>query len=269
MSRLVAPPRAATRRWAARTALGVAASTALLTGAPALAAAAPAPPPPAPSVVEQGAQLLQTVDSAVTAASADPTLTLVICLVTEAQRQLTQLATGRFTMFGAMDGFASCFVAFGSGGDPSAKVPGPYVGDTITKLPPGLSAATKFVAPAAGTFTSGFGGRWGATHYGIDIANRIGTPIVSVAPGTVISAGPASGFGLWVRVKHDDGTITVYGHNDSNVVTVGQRVKTNQPIAYIGNRGDSLGPHVHFEVTLPTGTRVDPAIWLHERGIEV
>lgn len=90
-----------------------------------------------------------------------------------------------------------------------------------------------------------------------------------MAPGTVISAGPASGFGLWVRVRHDDGTITVYGHNDSNAVTVGQRVRTNQVIAYIGNRGDSTGPHVHFEVTLPNGTRVDPAAWLRQRGVTV
>lgn len=109
-------------------------------------------------------------------------------------------------------------------------IPGPDVGDQITQLPPGQTTTAKFVAPAAGTFTSGFGTRWGARHYGI------GTPIVSVAPGTVISAGPASGFGLWVRVRHDDGTITVYGHNDSNAVTVGRRVRTNQVIAYLGNR---------------------------------
>src|SRR5690606_3422055 len=61
----------------------------------------------------------------------------------------------------------------------------------------------KFVAPTHGTLTSGFGPRWGTMHRGIDIANALGTPIVSVADGTVIEAGPASGFGLWVRIRHD------------------------------------------------------------------
>ena len=70
----------------------------------------------------------------------------------------------------------------------------------------------KCVRPAQGSFTSGFGARWGTSHNGVDIANAIGTPIVSVMDGTVVEAGPASGFGLWVRVQHEDGTITVYGH---------------------------------------------------------
>ncbi len=260
-------------RWTVRTALGlavstVAVSTAVLAAAPGIAAAAPLPPL-APSPMEQGTQLLQTINGAVAEASTDPTITLVTCLLTEAQTQIVRFATGSFNLVGAVDGFASCFTAFAAGGAPDAIIPSPDVGDHTTQLPPGQTTTAKFVAPAAGTFTSGFGTRWGATHYGIDIANSIGTPIVSVAPGTVISAGPASGFGLWVRVRHDDGTITVYGHNDSNAVTVGQRVRTNQVIAYIGNRGDSTGPHVHFEVTLPNGTRVDPAAWLRQRGVTV
>src|SRR5690606_37223649 len=74
------------------------------------------------------------------------------------------------------------------------------------------AAAPGVVQPAEGTFTSGYGARWGTTHYGVDIANSIGTPIKSLMSGTVISSGPASGFGLWVRVQHDDGTISVYGH---------------------------------------------------------
>jgi murein DD-endopeptidase MepM/ murein hydrolase activator NlpD len=213
--------------------------------------------------MEQGTQLMQTINAAVDEATADPTITLVSCLLTEARTQIGHLSAGTFHLAGAVDGFASCITAFAAGGAPDTVIPGPDVGDQITQLPPGQTTTAKFVAPAAGTFTSGFGTRWGARHYGI------GTPIVSVAPGTVISAGPASGFGLWVRVRHDDGTITVYGHNDSNAVTVGRRVRTNQVIAYIGNRGDSTGPHVHFEVTVPNGTRVDPAAWLRQRGVTV
>src|SRR5262249_20168399 len=82
-----------------------------------------------------------------------------------------------------------------------------------------------FVKPAQGVFTSGFGGRWGAFHYGIDIANVMDTPIVAAADGVVIDAGPASGFGLWVRVRLADGTINVYGHMDTFSVHVGQHVQ--------------------------------------------
>lgn len=125
-----------------------------------------------------------------------------------------------------------------------------------------------FVKPAEGTFTSGFGARWGTSHKGIDIANSIGTPIRSVAAGKIIEAGPASGFGLWIRVQHNDGTITVYGHINTIEVSVGQQVGAGDQIATMGNRGQSTGPHLHFEV-IKDGTKINPLPWLNERGIEV
>ncbi|WP_190822510.1 M23 family metallopeptidase [Saccharopolyspora pogona] len=128
--------------------------------------------------------------------------------------------------------------------------------------------ARGFVKPAEGTFTSGFGSRWGTSHRGIDIANKIGTPIRSVAAGKVIDAGPASGFGLWIRVQHDDGTITVYGHINTVGVSVGERVDAGEQIATMGNRGESTGPHLHFEV-IKNGIKINPLPWLNERGIEV
>ncbi|WP_460864923.1 M23 family metallopeptidase [Rhodococcus aerolatus] len=153
-----------------------------------------------------------------------------------------------------------------SGGGSSPVVnPAPVTPDPTPF--PSTSATT--VAPAQGTFTSGFGSRWGSFHYGIDIANAIGTPIRAAQAGTVINAGPADGFGLWVRIRHDDGTITVYGHNDRNLVSVGQRVTVGQQIATIGNRGDSTGPHLHFEVINPAGIKVDPQPWLAARGVYV
>lgn len=127
----------------------------------------------------------------------------------------------------------------------------------------------KFVRPAAGDFTSGYGGRWGTMHLGIDIAGPIGTPILSAADGVVIEAGPASGFGLWVRVEHSDGTITVYGHLDTFSVREGQQVKAGQQIARMGNRGFSTGPHLHFEVWNPGGQKVNPLTWLNARGVTV
>ncbi|MGH3520552.1 MAG: M23 family metallopeptidase [Haloechinothrix sp.] len=131
------------------------------------------------------------------------------------------------------------------------------------------AAAKKFVKPAEGRFTSGFGARWGTSHNGIDIANSIGTPIVSVAKGKVIEAGPASGFGLWVRVEHEDGTVTVYGHMNEILVSPGQQVKAGEKIATIGNRGQSTGPHLHFEVWQGGSNKVDPLSWLRSRGVSL
>ncbi|MBL1076788.1 M23 family metallopeptidase [Nocardia sp. 2] len=126
-----------------------------------------------------------------------------------------------------------------------------------------------FVKFAQGVFTSGYGARWGVTHYGVDVAAPIGTPIEAVEDGVVIDAGPASGFGMWVRLLHDDGTITVYGHVDTTSVTVGRRVLAGDQIATVGNRGFSTGPHCHFEVWLNGTDRVDPLPWLASRGISL
>lgn len=127
----------------------------------------------------------------------------------------------------------------------------------------------KVVRPAEGRFTSGFGGRWGTTHYGIDFANSQGTPIVSAADGEVIEAGPASGFGQWVRVQHDDGTITVYGHVNTITAEEGDSVRAGDQIATMGSRGFSTGTHLHFEVWNPSGKKINPAPWLEQHGIPV
>jgi murein DD-endopeptidase MepM/ murein hydrolase activator NlpD len=124
-----------------------------------------------------------------------------------------------------------------------------------------------FVMPTHGIFTSGFGYRWGVLHGGIDIANSIGTPILAVSDGVVIDAGPAAGFGMWVKVRHADGTVTVYGHVNTITCSVGQRVMAGDQIATMGNRGNSTGPHLHFEVQLNGTDRVDPVPWLANRGL--
>jgi murein DD-endopeptidase MepM/ murein hydrolase activator NlpD len=124
-----------------------------------------------------------------------------------------------------------------------------------------------FVMPTKGVFTSGFGYRWGALHGGIDIANSIGTPIVAAADGVVTDAGPTAGFGAWVKIRHADGTVTLYGHVNTWNVQVGQRVWAGDQIATIGNRGNSTGPHCHFEVLLNGTNRIDPVPWLAQRGL--
>lgn len=126
-----------------------------------------------------------------------------------------------------------------------------------------------FAKFANGAFTSGFGARWGVQHLGVDVAAPIGTPIYAVADGLVIDAGPAAGFGMWVRLQHDDGTVTVYGHVDTTTVSVGEYVLAGDQIATVGNRGFSTGPHVHFEVWLNGSDKIDPLPWLATRGISL
>jgi murein DD-endopeptidase MepM/ murein hydrolase activator NlpD len=132
---------------------------------------------------------------------------------------------------------------------------------------PVLPPPPKYFMPTQAVLTSLFGERWGAMHYGIDLAAPIGTPIVAVTDGVVIEAGPASGFGQWVRVQQEDGTIGVFGHVSQFFVTPGQHVKAGEVIAAVGNEGQSTGPHLHYEVHLADGTKIDPLPWLLAHGI--
>ncbi|WP_456604813.1 M23 family metallopeptidase [Blastococcus sp. SYSU DS0617] len=134
------------------------------------------------------------------------------------------------------------------------------------------AARPKAVAPVHGArLTSGFGARWGTVHAGIDLAAPMRTPEYAVMDGVVLEAGPASGYGLVVYIQHDNGDVTVYGHMDEILVEPGQLVRAGDTIALLGNRGQSTGPHLHFEVHLGglNGTKVDPLPWLRERGVHV
>jgi len=134
--------------------------------------------------------------------------------------------------------------------------------------PPPAHASASWVVPTRGTCSSGFGQRDGDFHRGQDIAAPIGTPIVAASGGTVLNAGPASGYGLWVRIQHPDGIVTTYGHNNRNLVHPGDAVQPGQPIAEVGNRGESTGPHLHFQIEVhdqPT----DPVAFYHLRGSDL
>ena len=87
-----------------------------------------------------------------------------------------------------------------------------------------------YVQPAYGRVSSCFGARWGVTHFGVDIANSIGTPIYAATSGVVKRAGAATGFGLAVYILGDDGAVTVYGHVNRYFVDAGERV--------VGRRAD-------------------------------
>ncbi|MGH3932748.1 MAG: M23 family metallopeptidase [Pseudonocardiaceae bacterium] len=138
--------------------------------------------------------------------------------------------------------------------------------DAVSRL---RVATGDVVMPAAGRLTSGFGARWGTTHYGIDIANAIGTPIYATTDGVVVESGPISGFGMWVRLQHADGTMSIYGHINKSLVSEGQRVAAGEQIATMGNRGQSTGPHLHFEVWLNGAQKVNPLSWLRSNGVDI
>jgi murein DD-endopeptidase MepM/ murein hydrolase activator NlpD len=134
------------------------------------------------------------------------------------------------------------------------------------------AARPKAVLPVNGArLSSGFGYRWGTLHAGIDFAAPLGTPEYAAMDGVVVRAGAASGFGLAVYIQHANGDVTVYGHMQEILVAEGQTVKAGDTIALLGNRGQSTGPHLHFEVHVGgmDGERIDPLPWLRERGVQV
>lgn len=126
----------------------------------------------------------------------------------------------------------------------------------------------KVAIPAIGSFTSSFAMRWGSFHSGIDIANAVGTPILAATDGVVVDSGPAQGYGNWIRIKADDGTMTTYGHMETLDVNEGDRVMAGQKIAGMGSRGFSTGSHLHFEVEV-NGEKTDPLLWLAKNGLQL
>jgi murein DD-endopeptidase MepM/ murein hydrolase activator NlpD len=110
--------------------------------------------------------------------------------------------------------------------------------------------------------TSGFGYRWGLLHAGEDFAVSIGTSLAAMSTGTVIYAGPESGYGILVEVRYWDGTISYYGHMSHVLVNVGQGVEPGHIVGLSGNTGHSTGPHLHLEIHPHGGQAVDPMPWL-------
>ncbi|SOC21805.1 peptidoglycan hydrolase CwlO-like protein [Ureibacillus xyleni] len=122
---------------------------------------------------------------------------------------------------------------------------------------PATSSGT-WTTPANGTFTSGYGWRnfrGKEFHYGVDVANSIGTPIVAAADGVVSYAAPLSTYGNVVIITHSiNGEIftSVNAHMNSIGVIAGQTISKGQEIGKMGMTGRVTGPHLHFE--LHTGT---------------
>jgi murein DD-endopeptidase MepM/ murein hydrolase activator NlpD len=112
---------------------------------------------------------------------------------------------------------------------------------------------------------SGFGGRrhpilgYVKMHTGVDWATPYGTPIFASGNGVVEKVGPEGGYGKYVRIKHNNGYETAYGHMSAFAkgLEPGKRVRQGQIIGFVGSTGLSTGPHVHYEI-LVNGRFVDP-----------
>lgn len=87
-----------------------------------------------------------------------------------------------------------------------------------------------------------------AFHAGIDIVGPYRTPVQATADGVVFRVGYQRGLGRYVKIKHEHGYMTVYGHLYKYVVIPGQHVEKGQVIGYLGNTGRSTGAHLHYEI---------------------
>ncbi|WP_220451191.1 M23 family metallopeptidase [Nocardioides dongkuii] len=127
-----------------------------------------------------------------------------------------------------------------------------------------------WVAPLAGyrlTATFGEYGLWSSYHTGLDFAAPSGTPIVSIANGTVTEAGYDGAYGNKTVVTLEDGTEIWYCHQTAIEVSVGQQLRAGDRIGSVGSTGNVTGPHLHLEVRPGAGDPVDPYDALAVNGI--
>jgi murein DD-endopeptidase MepM/ murein hydrolase activator NlpD len=114
----------------------------------------------------------------------------------------------------------------------------------------------QFIWPVEGVLTSKFGIRGGRRHDGIDIGAPEGTEIRAAADGTVLYSGDQqTGYGNLIIISHAKEMITVYAHNQENLVKENDVVKRGQVIGKVGRTGRATGPHLHFEIRKRTKPR--------------
>jgi murein DD-endopeptidase MepM/ murein hydrolase activator NlpD len=119
-----------------------------------------------------------------------------------------------------------------------------------------------FIWPVEGKITDVFEGSESKRHQGIDIACPIGTPIKASNAGTVIYSNNAiKGYGNLVIIRHSEEYVTVYAHNQVNLVEERAWVEKGQIIGRIGQTGRATGPHLHFEIRR-NNKAVDPLLFL-------
>ncbi len=130
-----------------------------------------------------------------------------------------------------------------------------------------LLARTPSIWPTRGFVTSTFGYRRSPytktlrMHEGLDIANKVGTPIYATADGVVNFTGIEGSYGKILSIDHGYGLTTRYGHLDTILVKEGDKVKRGDKIATIGMTGRTTGPHLHYEVRI-NGVTVNPRTYI-------
>lgn len=126
-----------------------------------------------------------------------------------------------------------------------------------------ISRATPKGWPTKGWITSYFGMRKSpftgrrVMHEGLDIAANTGTPVYATADGIVARVDYSRGYGKTVVIDHGYGYRTIFGHNSKILVKSGQRIKRGDRVSFVGNTGQSTGPHLHYELRL-NGVPIDP-----------
>lgn len=119
------------------------------------------------------------------------------------------------------------------------------------------------IVPVRGRFSGKFGMRRDPIlgirkkHCGVDITNKLGTPVIATANGVVSFVGRLAGYGNMVKINHGHEIQTVYAHLSDAYVEVGQEIKRYEIIAAVGNTGRTVGPHLHYEVRV-AGKTVGP-----------
>ena len=114
-----------------------------------------------------------------------------------------------------------------------------------------------YISSDFGSRANPFDGYSSDYHPGIDIAENYGAPVYASASGYVQRAGWYGGYGKYIKISHDYGYATAYGHLSSIEISAGDYVSKGQIIGYVGSTGYSTGPHLHFEVLL-YGEQVNP-----------
>ena len=131
-----------------------------------------------------------------------------------------------------------------------------------TMLPLGAPVEKVRVTSNFGTREDPFTGE-PKRHRGIDFAGTIGTELMAVAPGRVVSAGERVGYGTTVEIDHGLGFTTLYAHLSQILVTRGDWVRPGTVIGLAGSTGRSTGPHLHYEIRYK-GVPFDPAKFVKE-----
>ena len=135
-----------------------------------------------------------------------------------------------------------------------AGAPGSQTAQQTAVLAPALQPPARlgrsFAWPLKGEIVSGFGTKaTGLRNDGVNIAAPRGTPVRAAEGGIVVYAGnELRGFGNLVLLRHEDGWVTAYAHNDEILVRRGDRVERGQDIARVGSTGNVSAPQLHFEI---------------------